>query len=201
MELHGRDAYKMLESYNIPVSRWGSVKDIYHAQLISHNISFPVLMKADCIEIEDKEKSGCLRVVHRHEDVEKNFNEISRKSRNMSKNTNEIILQEHNEGIESVIRVKEDDKFGKVIVFGHGGRHSGIMNDFSMRVIPITSRDAKEMVRETKIGNIVRKNEGSIVKTLLKVAELAEMENVKSLEINPFIIGKNCRVGNARIIK
>jgi len=51
---------------------------------------------------------------------------------------------------EVIIGVSRDPQFGPTIVFGLGGVFVEVLEDTSLRVAPLTRRDAAEMVREVK---------------------------------------------------
>ena len=53
-------------------------------------------------------------------------------------------------GVEVIIGVKRDAQFGPVLMFGLGGVWVEVLKDVSLRVIPVTRRDAGEMIKEIK---------------------------------------------------
>lgn len=106
-----------------------------------------------------------------------------------------VLLQEMSEpGIECIIGIKEDPQFGKVIIFGLGGIYTEIFNDISMRVLPITKKDAQEMITETKVYKILNGARGkhydieAITDSLMKLSYLADSRNIKELDINPLVV-------------
>lgn len=123
-------------------------------------------------------------------------------------NLDGIYLQEMVEpGIECIIGIKEDPQFGKVVIFGFGGIYAEIFKDISMRVLPVTEDDIKEMITETKVYKILSGVRGKvydiegIIDTIMKVCKLAEKEDIKELDINPMVVHTNdCIVLDARIL-
>jgi acyl-CoA synthetase (NDP forming) len=118
-----------------------------------------------------------------------------------------IYIQEMIEsGIECIIGIKEDPQFGKVIIFGLGGIYAEVFKDISMRVLPITKDDAKEMISETKVFKILSGARGKIyyiegiIDTIMKISKLAEEKNIIELDINPLVVREkdvialDCRV-------
>ena len=59
-------------------------------------------------------------------------------------------LQKMLSGTEIIMGGKRDAQFGPVVLFGLGGIYVELLKDVSMRVCPITSNDAEEMIREIK---------------------------------------------------
>ncbi len=119
-----------------------------------------------------------------------------------------IYLQEMIElGIECIIGIKEDPQFGKVIMFGLGGIYAEVFKDVSIRVLPITEDDIKEMISETKVYKILSGARGKvydiegIIDTIMKISKLAQKEDIKELDINPLVVHEHdCIVLDARIL-
>lgn len=106
-----------------------------------------------------------------------------------------IYVQEMIEpGIECIIGIKEDSQFGKVIMFGLGGIYAEVFKDISMRVLPITEDDAKEMIFETKVSKILSGARGKtydiegIIDTIMKISKLTENRDIKELDVNPLVV-------------
>jgi hypothetical protein len=53
-------------------------------------------------------------------------------------------------GVETIVGMTRDPSFGPVVLFGLGGVAVELLRDVSLRVAPLTDRDAEEMVREIR---------------------------------------------------
>jgi len=53
-------------------------------------------------------------------------------------------------GTEVIVGMSKDPQFGPVMMFGLGGIFVEVLKDVSMRVCPLSRRDAEEMVREVR---------------------------------------------------
>ncbi len=105
---------------------------------------------------------------------------------------------------------KRDPAFGGVVLFGSGGIFTELYEDVSMRVTPLTAKDAREMIHETKSRKFFssqgfrgrKANKQSIVKLLLKTSKLLEARlEVKELDFNPVIAWKEkAVVVDARVV-
>ncbi len=102
-------------------------------------------------------------------------------------------------GTEVIIGVTTDNHFGKVIMFGLGGIFTEIFEDVTFRLIPITRKDAFNMLESVK-GNILLKgyrgkppaDRERLVDALLKVSKLVEDNaEIKELELNPVVVYEN----------
>ena len=113
------------------------------------------------------------------------------------------------EGLEVIIGTKTDDQFGPIIMYGLGGIMVEILKDVSFRVLPISPRSAKKMIRETKSYPILSgvrgrppEDEKALRRLLLTVSELIEAyPEIKEMDLNPVIIYENgLFIADARII-
>ena len=112
-------------------------------------------------------------------------------------------------GTEVIIGMKKDAQFGPVLMFGLGGVWVEVLQDFSLRVTPITRRDAAEMVREIKgypllTGYRGREpvDTGCLEEMLLAVGRLAqEYPAISEIDLNPVIAGASGAVAvDARVV-
>ncbi|MDO8670659.1 MAG: acetate--CoA ligase family protein [Dehalococcoidia bacterium] len=112
-------------------------------------------------------------------------------------------------GIEVIVGVSKDEKFGPVLMFGLGGIFVEIMKDVSFRLVPITRRDARQMVKEIKGHPLLEGYRGQepaniemLEDILLKVSDLAEQhQEIKEMDLNPiFAYRDGAIVVDARII-
>ncbi len=112
-------------------------------------------------------------------------------------------------GTEVIVGVSKDAKFGPVLMFGLGGIFVEIMKDVSFRLVPITRRDVKQMVREIKGYPLLEGYRGqepanveALEDILMKVSDLAEQHQaIKEMDLNPiFAYRDGAVVVDARII-
>lgn len=120
-----------------------------------------------------------------------------------------MLVQEELEGIEIIVGSKLDAQFGPVLLFGLGGTMVEIMKDVSLRLIPVSRKDAKEMIREIKGFPVLEGFRGkpgvdlrALEDVLLKVSGMVEREGLKELDLNPLFGCKEKVVGaDARVVK
>ncbi|MEK6887933.1 MAG: acetate--CoA ligase family protein [Candidatus Aenigmatarchaeota archaeon] len=191
MKIPDHAAYKMLESYGIPVANWSFVRTLEDAVIAAENLHFPLVLKIDSPEVMHKMVSGCIRTAHDMDHLRKMFEIVMKNARKQTKNINGIILQEliHSdlENVqEFIIGAKRDEQFGLVIMFGAGGRLTKV-NDVCFRLVPITEKDALEMLNEPEVSKLVTRHD-KIADILLKVSKLAEYEKISELDINPLLV-------------
>ena len=105
--------------------------------------------------------------------------------------------------------MSKDAQFGPVLMFGLGGIFVEILKDVSFRIVPLTPRDAREMIREIKGYPVLegyREQEPANIplleEILLKVSDFAEKNpEIKELDLNPIFAYKNSAVAvDARVV-
>ncbi len=112
-------------------------------------------------------------------------------------------------GVEVIIGTKIDDQFGPIIMYGLGGVMVEILKDISFRVLPISRRSAKNMIKETKSAPILEGIRGTracdqkaLVNLLLMVSDIAEAyPDIQEMDLNPVIVhDTGLSIVDARII-
>lgn len=154
-----------------------------------------------------KTEFGFVKVCKKQEEIEEKWFEIISNIQKANIKNYKIIGQEFVDGIELIVGIKRDETFGHLILFGLGGIFVEIIKDYSLRICPITKKDAKEMINEIKAKKILfgyrgkKANLKFIEKFLVKISKLPLKLNVKELDINPLIINeKEGKIVDARII-
>jgi acyl-CoA synthetase (NDP forming) len=180
---------------------------------ISKQLSFPVALKIASPDIVHKNDAGGVRLgLETAKQVEKAYDEILA---NISQKHPQAKIQGVSvqrmapPGIEVIIGMSKDAQFGPVLVFGLGGVWVEIIEDTSLRVIPVTKKDAQEMIREIKGYRILAGYKGQdpvdiskLEDLLLAVSELAEQNPmVKELDLNPVIAYSDSAIAvDARVV-
>ncbi len=112
-------------------------------------------------------------------------------------------------GVEMIIGMTKDAQFGPVLMFGLGGIWVEILKDVSFRIVPLTRRDAREMIREIKGYPLLEGYRGQepvdvsyLEELLLKVSQFVEKNpEIKELDINPIFAYGDSAVGvDARVV-
>ena len=112
-------------------------------------------------------------------------------------------------GVEVILGVIRDPIFGPVLMFGLGGIFVEILEDVAFRSIPLSRRDAEDMVEQIKAKKILGGVRGekavdraALVDLLLKVSRIVEAYPALSeLDLNPVIVNADgYAVVDARVI-
>jgi acyl-CoA synthetase (NDP forming) len=121
-----------------------------------------------------------------------------------------VVVQPMIDGVEVMAGVTQDPLFGPLIAFGLGGVHVEILADVCFRVIPLTDREAAEMVRAIRGYRLLQGFRGhpaadteAIQDLLLRLSRLVEeLPEISEVDLNPVFAlspGQGCRVADARI--
>lgn len=203
MKIPDRDAYRLLEKYGVPAVKWSFARNFREAEVAAENLHFPIMLKADSPDIIHKMKSGCVRTVFHRDHLRKMFEAVMASARQIGR-VNGVLLQElvysNTENVhELIVGAKHDAQFGKVIMFGAGGRLTE-EKDVCFRLIPISRFDARDMLNEPRISRLLtRKNK--LASVLTKVSKLMEFENISELDINPLLLSdKGVLAADVRMI-
>ena len=108
-----------------------------------------------------------------------------------------LIQAQAKPGVELVVGVVHDPLFGSVLMCGLGGIHTDLLGDRSLRLLPLTDRDAAAMWRELRAAALLSGYRGSppvdtaaIEDVLQRLGRLAEdFPEIAELDANPIIAG------------
>lgn len=183
------------------------VKDRNSAVTIAGQIGLPVTMKAHNF-VNKTEHAAIKTNITTLEAVGEAFESIEAiQYSKTGKKGGGVLLQKHVGGIEFAIGLLSGPA-GKTIRFGIGGIFTEIFNDFSSHAVPLSEKDAAAMVSGLENSRIFDGFKGfkpvkkdRLQKVILAVAEMAQREDVKELDINPlFVNGDSALVADARIV-
>jgi acetate---CoA ligase (ADP-forming) len=100
-------------------------------------------------------------------------------------------------GIEMLVGMVHDPSFGPVIACGAGGTAVELLKDVSVRVAPLTTADAREMVRALKTFPLLdgyrgqpKANVAALEDVVLRLSAMVEAcPEIAELDCNPAIVG------------
>jgi len=169
------------------------------AVALSKEIGFPVALKIVSPDVLHKTDAGGVELSLNNEDeVGKAYDRIISSIKKHEPNANiqgVSVQQMARPGTEVIIGMSKDPQFGPVLMFGLGGILVEVLKDVSFRIVPLTRRDAREMIKEIKGYPILEGYRGLepanievLEEILLKVSDLVENRpEIKELDINPIL--------------
>lgn len=209
------EAYKILEEYNIPVPGYGLATSVEEAVELAEKIGYPVVLKIVSPDIVHKsDVGGVILNLKSGEEVKKAFNQIMeniKKHAPKAKIAGVLVQEMVPQDVEVIVGSTRDPIFGPVVMFGLGGVFVEVLRDVSFRVVPLTERDAEEMITEIKAKKILEgyrhikpRDKKAIINIILGVSEIMEKNpEIAELDLNPIMVfpeGQGAKVADVRII-
>jgi len=180
---------------------------------ISRQLGFPVVLKIASPDVLHKSDAGGVKLALRTtKQVGKAYDDILvaiRQKYPEAEIQGVSVQKMAPPGVEVIIGMSKDAQFGPVLMFGLGGILVEIIRDVSFRIVPLTRRDAREMIREIKGYPLLEGYRGhepvdvsNLEEILVKVSTFVEQEpEIKELDINPlFAYGDGAVAVDARVI-
>ena len=203
----------LLKKAGIPVVEAKLARSKKEAISISKKMGFPVVLKINSPDVVHKSDSGGVKLgLANATQVGKAYSEIisSVKQAYPEAQIQGVSVQPMaSPGVEVIVGMSKDPQFGPVIMFGLGGILVEVLKDVSFRIVPLTERDAREMIKEIKGYPILEGYRGqkpaSIPKLenlIVKVSQFVEKNpQIKELDLNPIFAYPDKAVAvDARII-
>ena len=161
----------------------------------SEKIGYPVVLKIVSPDVVHKTDAGGVKLNLRSaEDVRTAYQDILEKFK--YQHIEGVTVQKMAKpGIEAIIGVTRDPSFGPLIMFGLGGVFVEVLRDVSFRILPITEKDASEMIAEIRGAAILEGYRGqavdldSLSNLLIKISQLViENPEISELDLNPLFL-------------
>lgn len=209
--LNEYESKKMLEDAGIKTTTAFIAKTQKEAVDTARKVGFPVVLKVLSPQLTHKSDAGGVKLNLADENaVRKAYDEIVSSAKKVGVTPDGVTVQKMAPpGTELIVGINKDPQFGHVIMFGLGGIFVEIFKDVSLRIVPITERDADEMLNEIKGLPLLKGYRGrppsdiqKIKNVLLKVSDLASRhQEIKEMDINPlFAYPDDVLAVDARVI-
>ena len=207
------EAKNILSEAGIPVVQTKIARSKKEVISLSREIGFPVALKIISSDIIHKSDAGGVRLgLKNYTQVGKAYTEIitSIKEKFPQAKIEGISVQRMAPpGVEVIIGMTKDPQFGALLMFGLGGITVEILKDVSFRIVPISRKDATEMIREIKGYPLLKGYRGGnpvdlpfLEELIMKVSDFVEKyPEIKELDLNPiFAYSKGALAVDARIL-
>ncbi|MBN1375614.1 MAG: acetate--CoA ligase family protein [Dehalococcoidia bacterium] len=207
------ESKEMLKGAKIPVVETKLAKTKTEAVELAKKMGFPVVLKIVSPDVVHKSDAGGVKLgIQNATQAGKAYSEILasiKKHYPKAKIVGISVQKMAKQGIEVIIGMTKDAQFGPVIMFGLGGILVEVLKDVSFRIVPMTKRDAKEMITEIKGFPILKGYRGQdpadvpyLEDLIVKVSEFVDKTpEIKELDLNPIFAYKDGATAvDARII-
>ncbi|MFQ6128259.1 MAG: acetate--CoA ligase family protein [Thermoplasmata archaeon] len=207
------EVLEVLETYGFSLAKYGVAKDLNEAKKIADEIGYPVVLKAMSPQIVHKSDFGGIALdVEDEGELKRKLRTITRRIRRSEFSISGYLIQEYvTGGKEVIIGMKNDPKFGPLVMFGLGGIYVEILKDVAFRLTPLTDADADRMIKSIKgypLLTGVRGEKPSDMKVIIdhlqRVSQVVnDFYRIEELDINPMIVfgkGKGAKIVDARMV-
>jgi acetyl coenzyme A synthetase (ADP forming)-like protein len=189
---------ELFSSYGLPLIEQRIVKTPEEAGSVAEQMDCEVALKVIAPGVIHKTEAGGVRLNLR------GAQQVREAARQMaaglvvsgSSPTGFLIQHMADKGVEMIVGVVHDPQFGPVVACGAGGVQVELLRDVSVRLTPLSTEDAAEMVRSLKTYPLLNGFRGSPVcdvaaleEGLLRVSAMVEdIPQIAELDCNPFVV-------------
>lgn len=190
------DAVKILSYYGLETPKTLRILNEEELRNVVEELSFPLVMKVYSSKISHKSDVGGVIVgLRTYNDLIEAYKMLKKKIGDLRVEWEGVLIQEMVKGVELILGSSCDAVFGPTVTFGIGGIFTEVLRDFSVRIAPIDSSDALEMINELKMKKILQGFRDIQPVNVEKLAEIIsefskilwENPSIKQLEMNPLI--------------
>jgi acyl-CoA synthetase (NDP forming) len=207
------EAKDVLAAAGIPVVEAKLAASADEAVAIADDAGYPVALKIVSDQITHKsDVGGVILNIADANGVRQAFDQIMQagKKADSSATIDGVSVQRMADpGVEVITGMTMDPQFGPVLMFGLGGVLVEVLKDVAFRIVPITDRDAGQMIRDIKgfpVLEGIRGQEPADVEALesllVQLSKFIEANpQVAELDLNPvFAYPKGAVAVDARIV-
>jgi acyl-CoA synthetase (NDP forming) len=199
--LNEHESKQLLAAYGVPVVQEAVARDALQAVELAHSLGYPVVLKGLGSTLLHKTERGLVHLnLSTKAAVERAVHAIARGAGDELEG---ILVQPMLTGKrEFVAGLSRDAVFGPVVMFGVGGIFTEALGDYSLRIAPLSTYDARDQIAEIKAQRLLGAFRGeqaaeieALVSTLLGLSQLAfEHHEVAEVDINPLIVASSGEV-------
>jgi acetyltransferase len=209
------EAMQVLGHYGIPTAVGVPAATMQEARLAAEQLGYPVAIKVISEQISHKSDVGGVQLNLRNGPaVEEAFEDMLRRIHQFYPDVkiDGVLVQPMvTGGQELILGGRQDPNFGPVVLIGLGGIFVEVFEEVALRVVPITHKEAYEMIDELRGAPILKGARGhkpsdisAVVEVLLRLSQLLiDFPEIRELDINPlrlFQENNGCRALDARIM-
>jgi acyl-CoA synthetase (NDP forming) len=197
-------AFRLLESFGIPVIPTELTRSAEEAAAAAERIGFPVALKVESTQITHKSDVGGVALnLTNGSEVRAAFTRIKNRAttQNPRAEIAGIVVQRMAaDGVEMILGIKRDSLFGPVIVCGFGGIFVELLKDIAIGIPPVSHDQAHKLLQGLRGWNLLTGLRGKLAAdvdalcdTIVSVSSLAVSlgEQLVALDINPLLVHAN----------
>ena len=189
-------ARQMISGCGVEFANWQVVLSADAAVSAAAGLDGPVALKSAAPDVVHKSDSGCVVLgVAGDEVVERAYAEVTARAAAAGSVTPERVLVETmTPGLaEVIIGLKRDETFGAVVLVGLGGIFTEVLEDFVLRLCPVTEPEALGMFKELRGFSVLAGARGkprcdldALARVAVSISWLGnDRDDILELDLNP----------------
>ena len=199
----GVEAMGLLDAYGIPTPAGEIVDSPGEAEAAAQEIAPDdegVVMKIVSPDILHKSDIGGVEVGVSHADVADTYEDLVTRAKNYQRDATVLGVQvqemlDLDAATETIVGVNRDPQFGALLLFGLGGIFVEVLEDTTVRVVPVSEPEASAMIDDIDSAPLLRGargrepvDEDGIVETIQRLSQLVtDFPAILELDINPLV--------------
>ncbi len=202
------EAYGVLSAFGLPLAGWRIARTADEAIAAARALAGPVAVKViSPSAVHKSERGGVELNLEGDAAVRDAFQRVTAPFADAQ---GALVQQYVPCGHEALVGVTRDPRFGPLIAFGLGGVLAELIGDLTLRMHPLTDRDAAEMIGQIRSARLLDgyrnargADKAALEESLLRVSALVgALPEVVELDLNPVKLlppGQGARIVDCRI--
>lgn len=202
MQVGEVETKEILRAYDFAVPDGQLAGSPEEAVDIAKRIGFPVAMKIVSLDVLHKSDVGGIKLgISSSEEVRDAFDLLSLRvgRRAPEARLSGIYIEKMaTEGLNTVMGMVSDPRFGPILMFGLGGTFIDRLDTTSCYLAPVSGDEAMQMLLESRSYALLKDARGqadvdiqAIVSGLQRISQLStDFPHIKELNIDPYIVGR-----------
>ena len=197
----GVEAMGLVEAYGIPIPDGEIVDSPSAAGDVAERIDGNVAMKIVSPDILHKTDIGGVELDVAAEDVADTYEDLVTRARNYQPDARLLGIQvqemvDLDDAVETIVGTNRDPQFGPLVLFGLGGIFVEVLEDTTVRVAPVSEREAESMIDDVRAAPLLRGargrepvDEAGVVESIQRLSQLmTDFPAILELDINPLVV-------------
>lgn len=209
-DLESEKLNSLLQRHGIALPRQAMAATVAEAAKKAGEIGFPVALKLVAAEIVHKTESGAVVLgLKSADEVEAQGKQLLSKTPGKA----QLLIQEMVQGTEVLLGARTDPQYGPFLMVGLGGIFVEVLKDVAIRLLPVSEREAFEMLQELRGYRILQGVRGqpprdikALARAMIGLSDLfaSYRSFLSDFEINPLMVrreGDGAVAVDVRVVK
>ncbi|GAA2448721.1 GNAT family N-acetyltransferase [Streptomyces macrosporus] len=194
--LSGRETAELLRHYGIAVQRALPAPDVHAAVAAARRLGYPVALKTTAPHLRHRPDLGGVRLdITDKAGLRHAYAEMTQQLGKPAE-LRPVVQAMAPRGVDTVVKAAVDPATGAVLSFGLAGPPSELLGDTAHRLVPVTDRDAADLVRSIRSAPVLFGWRGAqpvdtaaLEELLLRVSRLVDDHpEIVSVDLEPVVV-------------